>query len=189
MKEENIFYECQRPSVFVRTFLLIIYVINLIIFVLGVSFDIKPFESFFSNIYPMIFLNITLPLLPGIWFLIYNIKLIINDEGIIVKGFPLFKAKFFAWKDIELAYIRKYRALNEYGGWGYKFFSFNILRIGLMRKNINSSAVGYGKAITISGNMGLQLVLNSGEKWMLGTHRSEEMTDFLKRINKLSIVE
>ena len=93
----------------------------------------------------------------SILYLISKLKTHINDEGIYIHYFPfLLKTKFYAWDDVERAYIRSYKAIREYGGWG-------------VRRKLKE------KAIIISGNQGLQLELKNGKKLLIGTQQSDEI--------------
>lgn len=92
-----------------------------------------------------------------------RLKTTIDKEGVNVFLWPLQKkARFFSWDDIEEVFIRKYRPMDDYGGWGIKHG----------RK---------GKAYNVSGNMGLQLFLKSGEKLLIGTQKHVELEAFLKQ--------
>ncbi len=47
-----------------------------------------------------------------------------DEKGITYQFFPFqWKFKHIAWSDIEKAYIRKYKPLLEYGGWGHQIWS------------------------------------------------------------------
>lgn len=112
------------------------------------------------------FLAILLPFL--IIYLIQIAKLItiINQDGIFYRYFPLVpKTKKIEWLDINDAYIRKYDALSEYGGWGVKtrlWFKFR------------------DKAFILNnGNEGLQIELKNGRKILFSTNKIEELTAFL----------
>ena len=103
--------------------------------------------------------------------LFYTIKLqtIIKDDGIYYRFFPIHKAfRKFIWDRIKLSFIRKYNPITEYGGWG--------LRFGLM---------GMGKAVNISGNKGLQLVLTTNSKILIGTNKPDELNEVLSRIGQI----
>jgi hypothetical protein len=63
-------------------------------------------------------------------------------------------------------YVRKYKPLAEFGGWG--------LRFGVS-----------GKAYNISGNKGLQLELTNNKKLLIGTQKPEELSEALNKIGKL----
>ncbi len=87
----------------------------------------------------------------------------ITNDGIEISYRPFFmKPKTFRWTEIEEAFIRKYNSLWEYGGWGIRY-SWK------------------GRAYNTSGNKGLQLIMKSGKKILIGTHKSEELDAFLKK--------
>jgi hypothetical protein len=91
----------------------------------------------------------------------------IDNQGIEVIISPLGRRRI-SWKNIEKAYIRDYKPLMEYGGWG--------IRYGFGNKGMAYSLGG--------GNKGLQLELNNGKKILVGTKKAPELADFLKQINK-----
>lgn len=72
------------------------------------------------------------------------------------------KPKAFRWEDIKEAHVRKYNSLTEFGGWGIRY-GWN------------------GKAYNTSGNQGLQLVLKSGNKVLIGTQKPSELEAYLKK--------
>ena len=94
----------------------------------------------------------------------------INSDGIYVKIFIL--KKYFEWKDIEKAYIRKYSPVSEYRGWGY--------RVNIISQN---------GAINMRGNIGLQLELKNGKNVLIGTQQPQEIEAILDRINKISKIK
>lgn len=103
--------------------------------------------------------------------LLMNIRLYtqIKKDGIYVKFFPFHLSfKYYSWEQISKAFIREYKPLLEYGGWG--------LRIGLW---------GNGKALNVSGNKGLQLEFFDKNKLLIGTNKPEELKEILKTIDKL----
>jgi hypothetical protein len=82
----------------------------------------------------------------------------IDQNGIHYRFTPLIlKDKFISKAEIQRYEIRKYRPNFDYGGRG--------IRRGFGRK--------WGKAYTISGNIGLQLYLTNGKKVLFGTQRSQ----------------
>ena len=111
-------------------------------------------------------MSILLFLIVGLLFLL-QLKTKLDDEGIHYQFIPFhFKLKTILWQDIKSAEVRKYEPLKEYGGWGIKGFS---------KKN---------RAFNVKGNMGLQLVLKTGDKILFGTQKEEELKDFLKSNKK-----
>jgi hypothetical protein len=82
----------------------------------------------------------------------------IDQDGIHYRFFPLIrKNKLISKAEIQRYEIRKYSPIFDYGGRG--------IRRGFGRK--------WGKAYTISGNIGLQLYLTNGKKVLFGTQRSQ----------------
>ena len=121
-----------------------------------------------------------------------HMKTFIDSEGVHVRVciIPfLFTKKSFAWEDIYSAYTRKYKPIKEYGGWGIRYgieggnkwykMKFSIGKIRFPMKITNNVAYN------MSGNIGLQLVLNDGKKVLIGTHQQEAISDVLKRLGKL----
>jgi hypothetical protein len=108
-----------------------------------------------------------------------------------VKIVPFYrKYKYFAWNEIQRAYVRKYNPLMEYGGWGCRnMFKLRLSLItkirycGCNRKLFDSKING---AITISGNKGLQLEFADGSKLLIGTHKPEYLMETLKKLGKFS---
>lgn len=95
--------------------------------------------------------------------IIFFFKLItrIDEKGIYYKFFPFqFKLKLIEWQEIEEAYVRNYDAITEYGGWGLKGGA-------LWNKS-------KGRAINVSGDIGIQLQLKNGKKLLIGTQKKEE---------------
>lgn len=108
---------------------------------------------------------LTLCFVIGINGLFYALRLRtkINQDGISFTFKPFInKPKVFKWENIKEAYVRKYKPIWEYGGWG--------IRYGMK-----------GRAYNTSGNKGIQLILNSGKKILIGTHKPEELENFLKK--------
>jgi hypothetical protein len=115
--------------------------------------------------------QVSLFVLVGAFIFIYGIILSmkltfrIDENGIYYRFIPFhFSDRFLPWNEISKAYVRKYNAIYEYGGWG--------LRMGFFRKR--------GSAINVSGNMGLQLELKNGKKLLIGTQKEAEVERVLK---------
>lgn len=107
-------------------------------------------------------------ILAGVNLLLYSIRLetSFTEDGIQYRFFPIeSKLKTIAWNDINKAYVREYRPIVEYGGWG--------IRAGIF---------GKGKAYNVSGNMGLQLELKSGKKILFGTQEPYEIERILSKL-------
>ena len=86
---------------------------------------------------------------------IFFFKLItrIDEKGVHYRFFPFHrKLRSIAWSEIQSAYVRRYDAITEYGGWGFK---------GFLGKR--------GKAVNVKGDIGIQLELKNSKKFLLGT--------------------
>lgn len=107
------------------------------------------------------------PLLVLLLFFVMKLTTRIDSTGIHYRFFPFhFKERTIAWDDIDNAHVRKYKPIGEYGGWG--------LRYGFK----------YGRAINVSGDMGLQLVLKNGKKVLIGTQKTREVDAVLRDLGK-----
>lgn len=96
----------------------------------------------------------------------------IRDDGIYYKYSPIHrKWRTIPFSKIKRAYMRKYSALKEYGGYG--------VRLGLG---------GKGRALNVRGNMGLQLEFNDKKSNLLiGTQKPEKLKEALKQ--KIDLAE
>lgn len=112
-------------------------------------------------------LLLTLGLILFMSILIYNIRLDteIRKDGVHVRFFPFhLRYRFYTWDSIRHCQVRKYNAIIEYGGWGF--------RLGLL---------GKGKSLSISGDHGLQLEFNDDKKLLIGTKKPKEMEEAILR--------
>lgn len=117
--------------------------------------------------------KLILPLLLITLFLLITLETKINDKGISYRFFPFFFSfTFIAWDELEHVTVRKYKPILEYGGWGY--------RLGIF---------GKGRAVSISGNRGIQLKLKNGKRLLIGTRHPETVMDVLIGLNRLSGTE
>jgi hypothetical protein len=96
----------------------------------------------------------------------------IKPDGIYYRFLPIhFKSKRILWETISESYVIKYNPIADFGGWGFRLSIF-----------------GDGKALSISGDHGLQIVYNSGKRLLLGTQKPEEIKTVLRNLGKLSEV-
>jgi len=103
-------------------------------------------------------------LLISVLFVNFRLETQIKKEGIYVRFFPFhIKFKYFAWNEIEKLFIRRYKPLMEYGGWGVR-------------------GIGKSRAFNVSGNMGLQLEMKGGKKLLIGTNKTEELVNVLHNL-------
>ncbi len=96
-----------------------------------------------------------------------DLRTMVTKKGIYFQYYPFHQKKhFLSWEAIKEAYVREYKPIREYGGWGLRF-----------GKN--------GKVYNLRGNKGLQLKFKNGKNILLGTQKSLEIEQILKQI-KLS---
>ncbi|GGH00726.1 hypothetical protein GCM10011416_19240 [Polaribacter pacificus] len=101
-----------------------------------------------------------------------KLKTRIDEKGVYYQFVPFhFSLKLISWNQIQTAQIRKYDAITEYGGWGLK-------SVALWNRS-------RGKSITVSGNIGIQLVLKDGKKILIGTQNEQDarrvLTQYINR--------
>lgn len=114
-------------------------------------------------------ISILIPILVIILFLVIRLETKIDEHGISVRFFPFqITFRYYPWRNIKKAYVRKYSPLGEYGGWG--------LRQGLF---------GTGKAYNIKGNQGLQIILNNEKKVLIGTQKQNVLKLYLENSKKI----
>ncbi len=95
----------------------------------------------------------------------FKLKTRIDEIGIHYQFFPFqLKFKTIKWTEITHAYVRTYDPIGEFGGWG--------LKGGWSSKK--------GKAINVSGDIGMQLELTNGKKLLIGTNKKEDAITILK---------
>lgn len=106
-------------------------------------------------------------------FLLIKLDTRVDETGVYYRFFPIhLKTRQKLWSEIDRAYIRKYRPIMEYGGWG--------LRVG---------PYGKGGALNISGNIGLQIEYKNGQKLLLGTGKMKELNTVMQELYKKGIVK
>ncbi len=122
-----------------------------------------------KQVYFMPLIAILLPYL--IVFLITENRLTLKMDasGITYRYWPFVRRKHLEWAAIERAYIRKYDAFGEYGGWG--------LRNRLWFK-LNDKAYIFNDK-----NVGLQLEL-AHKKILFSTDKLDELTLFLINLKR-----
>lgn len=99
---------------------------------------------------------------------IYSKLYVTIDEGAIYYRYPPFvnSEKRLTQADIKEAYVRKYEPIWEYGGWGYRI------------------RPGKGRAMNVTGNQGLQLILSNGKQLLIGTQKPEAMRQAVRRLKE-----
>ena len=94
----------------------------------------------------------------------------IDRHSIVYRFAPIHrKERLIKWEAVKKIYVRKYKPIAEYGGWGF--------RLGRS-----------GRAFNTSGNMGLQLVLNDGKKILIGTQEPEELKRIIGKLETAKVL-
>lgn len=156
--EPKVFIERQRFTQ-IWIWLLVLSIFALTVFgiyyqlILGIPFGNNPAPD---NVMPF-FLLIPLGLI--VLLLLNCLHTSIDEKGIHYKYSP-FHGKFrtIEFDKIEKVYTKKYRPIKDFGGWG--------IRIGMKK--------GYGMALNVNSNMGIQIELKTGKKILLGTQKPDE---------------
>lgn len=152
----RIFKEEQR---FTQTWLIVLVLVSLMVpigIILG-SYIKNPDQ--FSALELLMIIGIIL--LSSAIIFVFKLSTRIDEVGIHYKFSPIhFKFRTVKWLEIESAHIRTYDAIGEYGGWGLKGGA-------LWSKS-------KGKAINVSGDIGIQLQLKNGKKLLVGTLKKKE---------------
>ncbi|MGN6532954.1 MAG: hypothetical protein ACTHK0_14530 [Ginsengibacter sp.] len=138
-----------------------------ILFIYAILSEIKKMKS---DVQLTLIITTIIAVLLLVLFLILRLETKITGQGIYYRFYPFqLKFKVISWQEVSEAYLRTYKPLWEYGGWGIRF--------GLRRN---------GMAYNVSGNQGLQLELANGKRILLGTRRPEEIAHVLIQLNKNS---
>jgi len=106
-------------------------------------------------------------LMLGIFLLLLKARLntTLGMSGIEFRFIPFHRrVHLISWTEVAKAYVRTYRPIVEFGGWGIRF--------GLK-----------GRAYNVSGKQGLQLVMKNGKKILFGTQKPNEIRSALTQIS------
>ncbi len=160
--EDKIFYEAQKFPLWLRLFL----VFDVICFTCILPYAMLGGEQA-ASLYIGLTVGIVISLAVAILFFIVKLETKVCSEGLYVRMFPL-HIRFikFSAEDLTHYYSRIYRPILEYGGWG--------IRYGL----------GSGKAYNLRGNKGVQLILKSGKKLLIGSQKPDELVKAIDSLMK-----
>lgn len=158
----KIFKEEQR---FTQTWLMVVLAVSIIVPVAMITQEYLKEES---NISLNKFVLTLLLIFASVGFIFFfKLKTRIDEKGIHYQFFPFhFSMKTIAWNAISKAGTRTYFPISEFGGWGLRGgFFFNK---------------GKGKAVNVSGDIGIQLILKNGDKLLIGTQKKIEANRVLE---------
>lgn len=141
------------------------------IFLYGIYIQLVKGEPFGTR--PMsntgLVLTELLAFLFSVFFFLIRLDTEIRTDGIYARFFPLHsKWRKYSWEQIAEIRVTEYRPIRDFGGWG--------LRYSLLKQK--------GRAMTISGKMGIQLVFTDGKKLLIGTQKPVEVKEALFKLGK-----
>lgn len=111
------------------------------------------------------FILFGMPILVAVLFLLFRLRTRVYEDGVGVLFVPFInKERLIIFDIMADIYVRKYKPLSEYGGWGIKGSSKN-------------------RAYNISGDIGLQIILKDGNKLLIGTKKEEALRMLLQRLD------
>lgn len=129
-----------------------------------VAFDFWRNENADSEGITFAIITLSASALGILFFSLLKLETTIDSKGVGVKFSPIHQRfKHFPWQEIEKIYIRKYNAIQEFGGWG--------IRIRPFKKSM---------AYNVKGSAGLQLELKNGRKILIGTSEPDRMRESLE---------
>lgn len=160
-KDDLVFSEAQSFPLWLRLSL-----VFLAVFMVGLCrFTLKDIASeqgsvgVLLTVFFVVFM-IILPVAVAILFLIMKLETEVRSDGLYVRFFPIhIRCKKFTKEDLSEYYARTYRPLLEYGGWG--------IRCGFKG----------GRAYNVSGNKGVQLILKTGKRLLIGSQKPDELVE------------
>lgn len=153
------FKEVQRfRQLWLWVLMITIGVVAAVAIVLGASHDKPGSSDSFAWVFAIL-------IAVGTPMLIYAIKMIttVTRDTITIRYFPIY-TKRIPIRDITSCEPRQYHPIREYGGWGIK--------VGFSR----------GWAYTVSGDLGVQLVLSNGSELLIGSQRHLELATTINSV-------
>lgn len=123
-------------------------------------------DKFLEDVAVPLFLVVAIAAFCIYLFVSMRLEVKISDKGISYRFLPFIRHRHFSWDEITFAWVRKYRAIGEYGGWGYR---------GIGRRQ---------KAYTMGEKYGIQLITSDGKEVLLGTLRPEAAEKVLRAVGK-----
>ena len=159
-----LFKEAQR---FNQKWIIILISIPLLLTLWGVVQQLIFDKPFGTNPAPdwVVLLTMLIPVLLIFFFFKLTLHTRIDKNGIYYRFAPIHrKERWIKWSEIKDVHVRKYKPIAEYGGWGF--------RTGRS-----------GKALNVSGRMGLQIEFNDGKRLLLGTGKPQEIERLLGKLD------
>ncbi len=168
-KEEHIFYEEQKIPLIAKVIAIASCAIIMAVLIASAIHSDDTSEK--KSTLTLAIVNCIILGAAAIGILYTKLIVRIDEESINIRFLPfMIKDKKLQLKDIQRYYIRKYRPIMEYGGWGIRW---------------NSN----GRAYCIRGNIAIQLEFKSGSKILIGTQKPDELQSAMDKIFNASLQE
>ena len=168
-QDDLIFREVQTFSSTLRRLLVVLMAISVVIFAFALWETITDPKT--SNTLAEVLLSIvamTIPIAAVALIFIIKLETEVRTDALYVRLYPLhLRYRIFTPQDLAEHYSRTYKPIREYGGWG-----------------IRCSFTGKGKAYNVSGNKGVQLVLTSGKKLLIGSQQPDDLAAAIDKMLK-----
>jgi len=112
----------------------------------------------------IVVLAVIVPAVISGFLLMLRLETEVRSDGLYVRFFPFHKSyRRFGKADLQEYYACEYRPVRDYGGWGIKYGK-------------------KGKAYNVSGKEGVQLVLSSGKRLLIGSQKAGELAEAMDSI-------
>ena len=119
----------------------------------------------YPQVHPPLFIPLCILLLTFVWLFLLKLVTTIDESGIHFYFTHLpFAYNHFKWEEVKLVQVITYNPWLT--GFGLRHFS------------------AWGTVYNVKGKQGLQIILNSGKTYLLGTQRPEELQATLKELRK-----
>ncbi|MEL6327520.1 MAG: DUF6141 family protein [Cyanobacteria bacterium J06626_23] len=97
------------------------------------------------------------------WFFFGGLRTEVRDDGVHLQAVaPPLCSQHIDYSEIATYEARRYRPLRDFGGWGPRFGQG-------------------GKAYTVSGNRGVQLVFKDGRRLLIGSQKADQLVEAIDR--------
>lgn len=160
MTEQNgrvIYQETQRWSLAFRCLLVALCLFSVLASIYAIAVILHRDSIQWSPLLMTVLCGVFIPLTIGLLIWIFRLRTEVRSDGLYIRCIPFHsRPRRFEPRDLAESYVRRYRPILEYGGWG--------IRYGLK-----------GRAYNVSGNHGVQLVLNDGKRILIGSSRPAEL--------------
>jgi hypothetical protein len=113
-----------------------------------------------------------------------------SNLGMLFFSLFMFAFVYFFWYMTLITHIDKHKIIMQFipfvkkeVAW-HEVASATVVKYGFVGYGIRLGSK-HGIVYNIRGNKGLAIVLNNGKKFLIGTQKDEELTAFLKTLNKV----